>query len=212
MRVACSWSGGKDSCFALIKAMALGAEPQVLLNMMNENGQVSRSHGLAKAVLQQQAAAMNLPMVNVRATWAEYEANFVAALTRIKTDYALEAAVFGDIDIASHRAWEEKVSQAAGLKAMLPLWQGDRVDLVFQMLDAGIEAVITSCYLTLGADFLGRTITRELVAELQDMGVDACGENGEYHTVVTNCPLFAQPIALPSHQKATHGQYCFLTW
>ena len=56
-----TWSGGKDSCFALMRAIAAGHRPVALLNMMNENGQISRSHGLPEEILRRQAAAMKLP-------------------------------------------------------------------------------------------------------------------------------------------------------
>jgi diphthamide synthase (EF-2-diphthine--ammonia ligase) len=51
-RFACSWSGGKDSCYALMQAAAQGYTPAVLMNMMNENGMVSRSHAIPKEILE----------------------------------------------------------------------------------------------------------------------------------------------------------------
>ncbi|MBC8084898.1 MAG: adenosine nucleotide hydrolase, partial [Hymenobacter sp.] len=51
-----SWSGGKDSCFAFMQAARSGLQPKVLLNMLNENGRVSRSHAIARPVLARQAA------------------------------------------------------------------------------------------------------------------------------------------------------------
>lgn len=43
--VFCSWSGGKDSAFALHTAAEAGATPQLLISMMVESGERSRSHG-----------------------------------------------------------------------------------------------------------------------------------------------------------------------
>ena len=62
-RFVTSWSGGKDSCFAMMKAMEEGNVPVVLLNMMNENDMVSRSHAIPKTILEKQASMLNLPMV-----------------------------------------------------------------------------------------------------------------------------------------------------
>ncbi|HUV60630.1 MAG TPA: hypothetical protein VMW71_00475, partial [Thermoplasmata archaeon] len=42
----CSWSGGKDSCLALFRALGSGLRPTVLLTMLTETGERSRSHGL----------------------------------------------------------------------------------------------------------------------------------------------------------------------
>lgn len=212
MRVLSSWSGGKDSCFALMKAAEQGLKPTVLLNMMNENGKVLRSHGIPFSVLEQQAKLIGVPLVAVPASWNDYEKNYIAILHEIKKQYEIEVVVFGDIDLEPHREWEEKVCNAAELKAFLPLWQQDRVDLVFQMIDSGIETMIVSCNLEMGEAYLGKIITKELALELQQKGIDACGENGEYHTLVINCPLFKEKINLPKYHKQTYEKYCFIVW
>ena len=212
MRILSSWSGGKDSCYALIKAIEEGGQVQVLLNMMNENGKISRSHGIPLVVLQQQAASIGVPLATCQATWAEYEVMFIETLQKLTSEYNLNTAVFGDIDIESHKAWEEKVCKAANLKAYLPLWQGQRKQLVIDMINAGIKAVIVSCNTMLGKSFLGREINLELLDELENLGVDCCGENGEYHTLVVDCPLFKNSINLPEYKKVQHENYCFIDW
>ena len=211
-RIGCSWSGGKDSCFAMMQAIGQGCIPSVLINMMNENGKISRSHGLPESILQQQAAAMNIPLMAAATTWNDYEKNFVSILTNARNEHTITAMVFGDIDLQAHRDWEEMVCAKAGLEARLPLWQQDRKTLVFQMLEAGIESMIVSCNTVLGEAFLGQYLTPELIIQLEEKGVDVCGENGEFHTVVVNCPLFAQAVKLPPFTKVLHDNYWFLEW
>lgn len=205
----CSWSGGKDSCFALMQAMQQGYTPKVLLNVLNEEGQISRSHGIPSSILQQQAAAAGLPIHCISSSWQGYEMHFTNALSELKEGFQLTHAVFGDIDLQAHRDWEEKVCAAAGLTAVLPLWQQDRKTLVHQMLDAGIETMIVSCNEVMGERFIGQLITPALVNELEAMGIDACGENGEYHTLVIDCPLFSHRISVQVTQKLHHGNYWF---
>lgn len=212
MNFVTSWSGGKDSCYAMMQAVAQGLKPKVLLNMMNENGQVSRSHGLPLSILKQQAQKMDLPIVTIPATWNEYEAKYIKALQEIKTEFELNAAVFGDIDLQPHRDWEEKVCNAAGIKAVLPLWQQNRIDLVNEMLANGIETMIVSCNIQMGEGYLGKIMTKELAQELEAKGIDSCGENGEFHTMVINCPLFSESITLPKYTKQTYKDYCFVVW
>jgi uncharacterized protein (TIGR00290 family) len=207
-----SWSGGKDSCYAMMQAMANGFEPKVVLNMMNENGKVSRSHGLPLAILKQQAQKMELPLEAVSATWGDYEAKFIQILKTLKAKFNLDAAVFGDIDLQPHKDWEEKVCEAASLQAILPLWQQDRMTLVHEMLDNGIITMIVSCNTTMGEKYLGEILTKELAQELQLKGIDPCGENGEFHTLVLNCPLFSSAIELPNFTKITYNEYCFIVW
>ncbi|MFD0962899.1 Dph6-related ATP pyrophosphatase [Pseudofulvibacter geojedonensis] len=212
MNILSSWSGGKDSCYALMKAIEMNYSPSVLLNIMNENGEISRSHGIPLDILKKQSQAINIPLHTQPSTWNNYEDNYIKTLKKLTVNYDLSAAVFGDIDIISHREWEEKVCNAANIKALLPLWQGNRKDLVLEMINAGIKAIIVSCNLELGVDFLGREINESLLDELDKMGVDCCGENGEYHTLVIDCPLFSSPIDLPKTEKIKHEHYCFLNW
>lgn len=205
----CSWSGGKDSCFALMKAKEAGYSPKVLLNVLNEEGKISRSHGIPSAILQQQAAEAGLPVKLISSSWNDYEKNFTTALRSLKEEYQLGHAVFGDIDLQAHRDWEEKVCAAAGLEAVLPLWLQNRKELVLQMLDAGIETMIVSCNEIMGERFIGQTLTPALVDELESMGIDACGENGEFHTLVLNCPLFQKRVNVTVKEKVLHEKYWF---
>lgn len=204
-----SWSGGKDSCYAAIKAVEQGSKPQVLLNVLNENGKISRSHGIPLSILRAQAAAMGLPLHTIASSWADYEKHFTEALAALKAQYNLTHAVYGDIDLQPHREWEEKVSTNAGLEASLPLWQQNRRQLLTDMLEAGIETMIVSCNSTMGESYLGRILTLDMIPGLEALGVDVCGENGEFHTLVLNCSLFASPIAVAVKNKLIHKDYCF---
>ncbi|MEP5340449.1 MAG: diphthine--ammonia ligase [Algibacter sp.] len=209
MNFMCSWSGGKDSCYAFYKAIKLRYKPLVLLNVMNEFGDRSRSHGISKNVLEAQAAALDLPIHFFSSTWTDYEVKYIKSLKELVKEYPITHSVFGDIDIESHRAWEEKVSNAAKLEAVLPLWQGDRKQLVLDMIDDGIEAIIVSCNQELGPDFLGRTIDAEIIDEFEALGVDACGENGEFHTLVVNAPFFKNRIEVEIEEKVMSSSYNF---
>lgn len=165
--VACSWSGGKDSCYALMLAKAAGYVPVVLLNVMNEKGRISRSHGLPERVLIQQARQMNIPLVTVASSWKDYEMHFINSLKKLRDDYDLAGMVFGDIDLQEHRDWEEKVCAAAGITALLPLWQRERKAVATEMVDRGIAARIVSCKAELGAAFCGKAFDPALIRKLE---------------------------------------------
>lgn len=204
-----SWSGGKDSCYATMQAIAQGYQPQVLLNVLNEEGSFSRSHRIPKTILEAQGKLFQKPMHPVSASWQEYEIKFTAALKSLKEQYDLAYAIFGDIDLQAHRDWEEKVCAAAGLRAVLPLWQQNRNALVLEMIGCGIETIIVSCNEIMGEHFLGKRLTFDLIEELEDLGIDPCGENGEFHTLVTNCNLFQKPMPVRIIQKLKHENYWF---
>jgi diphthine-ammonia ligase len=197
----CSWSGGKDSCLALHRALVSddGSECQTdrlacLVTMFTEGGQRSRSHGLAREVLAAQAAAIGVPLLMASATWDDYERAFIDLLKQAR-DLGATTAVFGDIDIPRHRAWEEKVCDIAGLTACLPLWQKDRHAILEEWWQIGGECrLVVAREKLVDRRHLGRVLDRTLAAELAATGIDPCGENGEFHTCVTACPLFRRSL------------------
>jgi len=209
MNFLCSWSGGKDSCYAFYKVLQLGHEPKALLNVMNEYGDRSRSHGIPKNILLSQSESIGVPIHFFNSTWEDYEVNYIKHLKTLVNEYDISHTVFGDIDIESHRAWEEKVSLAANVEAVLPLWQGNRKQLVLDMITNGIEAIIVSCNQELGPNFLGRKIDTFLLKEFEVKGIDACGENGEYHTLVVNAPFFKEKLEVEMIGKETSSNYNF---
>src|SRR5438552_6589840 len=102
-RFCCSWSGGKDSCLALYRAMQAGAKPAELLTLFTEEGERSRSHGLHRTVIAAQAESLGLPLRVVATSWDDYEQSLIAMLRGVRAE-GIAAAVFGDIDIDRHRA------------------------------------------------------------------------------------------------------------
>ena len=196
VRIFVSWSGGKDAYLALQRAVRAGAEPAALVCMLHEDGRVSRGHGLPLALLEEQAAAVGVPLVTRATSWEEYEATLVSLLHELRGQ-GVQAGVFGDIDLQAHRDWVENVCELTGLGCHLPLWLEPRRVLLGEFLAGGGRATIVAVdYSKLGAEFLGLELDDDVIARLEAAGADACGEEGEYHTMVTDAPLFSRPVAL----------------
>ncbi len=209
-RFFCSWSGGKDSCLALHRACESGAKPAYLLTMLCEDGIRSRSHGLRREMLEAQASSMGTPLLTRCAAWSEYEPVFIDALRGMRKE-GVETGVFGDIDFPPHLEWEEKICAEAGMVPCLPLWKCSRLELLDEFLLLGYKAVIVTVKQDLlGREFLGQTIDREIIRKFQEAGIDPCGENGEYHTLVVDGPLFTRPLAFRPGTIAADSGYCML--
>jgi len=205
-----SWSGGKDSCLALHRAIRAGAAPKCLLTMLTEDGNRSRSHGLSTNVLRAQAASLGLPIIFKSTTWNDYEEKFIEAASEIKNTGA-DCGVFGDIDIEAHREWVERVCECAGMRASEPLWKSARRDLLEEFIGEDFVAkIVVIKKELLEIKYLGRKLDLELVGEFEKLGIDPSGENGEYHTVVTDGPIFKTPLAIEEKEITAIGGYLVL--
>lgn len=212
----CSSSGGKDSLLALWYARQRGVQVTTMLTMFDETGERTRSHGISRALMEQQSRALGLTLVGPSAGWSNYEEVFVNTLRELHAT-GHRTAVFGDIDLEPHREWEERVCQQAGLRACLPLWQRNRRELADEALALGFRAIVVctdSRYLP--DEFCGREFDAQFIADLPP-NVDPCGENGEFHTFVHAGPLFQAPLSVRCIGKETYiappklggVRYCF---
>ena len=191
-----SWSGGKDSCLALFRAMSQGYKPKMLFTMFSIENDVSSAHRLNEDIIKAQVNELELESTIGRAKFEDYEAVFVRNLEAFKSQ-DIQYGIFGDIDLDEHRKWEETVCEKAQMTAVLPLWQEDRKKLVKEFIDLGFKAKIVVVNKTMmSPEFLGRDLSHELLEEIEKTGADVCGENGEYHTVVYDGPLFKTPLNL----------------
>ena len=206
----CSWSGGKDSALAVWRFIQENEKPEFALTMFNPEGGFSKSHHIPETVIEAQSAGMGMLPVWGYAGWGDYEEEFRKCL-RLMRDRGVTDGVFGDIDIEEHRQWVERVCRAEGMTAHLPLWKVPRMELVKEFLASGFEALVIAVKDgVLGPEYLGRQFSDRLVDEFIRMGVDACGEKGEFHTIVTNCPIFDTALKLDPGRPKLHDGYWFL--
>ncbi len=206
----CSWSGGKDSCLSLYHAIRKGGKPKKLITMLTINGKKTRSHGLPIEVIMEQSKALGIPLETCSTSWGEYEKNFIHLIKGMKHE-GIDFGVFGDIDIEKHREWVERVCQLVETEPYLPLWKKKRSSLVKEFIAAGFKAKIVAVKDdVLDRSFLGRELDLILIEEFRKIGIDVSGENGEYHTVVTNGPIFSKEIELVAGEKVFHNGYWFL--
>ncbi|NLL12885.1 MAG: diphthine--ammonia ligase [Fibrobacter sp.] len=206
----CSWSGGKDSCLALFRMLNAGNVCRCLFTMIDETGEHSRSHGLTPELLERQSRMMNLPLYTGNASWENYEDEFRKRL-KIFRQSGLSHGVFGDIDLEQHRQWVERICNESGFHSHLPLWKENRKDVVKEFIDASFKAVIVVVNTgKMPEEFLGRSIDHKLVGELEDLGIDACGENGEFHSFVYDGPLFEYPVNFSIRSTIRMDGYSYL--
>ncbi|ATM00593.1 hypothetical protein CK910_20570 [Aeromonas sp. CA23] len=211
-RVILLWSGGKDAMLALCHARDAGHQVVALATFAPLEPRFL-AHPLP--LVRRQAAALGLPHLLVTIE-APFEQSYETALSRLQQEWNLDGVVTGDIDsVGGAPNWIRERSQPLGLAVHTPLWQQSRQTLLADMLARGIVAHL-SCVDTrvLAPEWAGRSLNAATLAELQQLaerqGFDACGEQGEYHTMVTDGPGFAAPLRLNGWQVARQDHLAYL--
>ena len=196
MKFAVSFSGGKDSMLALHEMTEAGHTPVALLVMYRREDERSWVHGIEPKLLSAIGDSLKIPLICCDAKPETYNQDMEYALQKAQESGA-QACVFGDIDTPGHREWDEARCAAVGLDAILPLWKRSRVEVVRKTLDLGYQCLI-KCIRNdiLPESWLGQPLRHEHIDHMISSGIDACGENGEYHTVVTGGPLFHHAISI----------------
>jgi uncharacterized protein (TIGR00290 family) len=169
--------------------------------MVTEDRKYSRSHGLSTGVLQLQAKAIGIPLVQRPATKDNYEAEFKRMLQTFKEE-GIDGGVFGDIDFIGHRQWIDRVCHEVNIAPYLPLWGESQDKIMREFIDLGFEAiVVTSEDEMLGEEWLGQRIDLNFLKQLETKDISPCGEAGEYHTLVIDGPLFKKRLEILGSDK-----------
>jgi len=197
-RILLSWSGGKDSAWAL---HLLRQQPEyevvALLTTLNEKYRRVAIHGFREELLDRQAEALGLPVWKVGlpypCTNADYESRMSAVCARAVQE-GFQTVAFGDLFLEDIRAYRIEKLAGSGLEPVFPIWGIPTDQLARQMVAAGLRARITCVNpRQLPASFCGRLFDDTFLDDLP-ANVDPCGERGEFHSFACAGPMFSAPI------------------
>lgn len=216
MKIIASWSGGKDGCFACYKALAERHEVSYLVNFISREFRRVSFHGTRAHLISRQAQAIGIPLVQytVPPDMSLYEQTFKKAVSSLKRN-GIEGMVFGDIYLQEHKDWIERVCGELGITPLLPLWGMAPERILSDFIEAGFEAVIVSARSDIfDKKWLGQRIDHTSLLGLkklaEEKGLDVCGEQGEYHTLVVAGPLFRKRLQVTHGDRVQRNGYWFL--
>ena len=199
------WTGGKDSAMALFEATKNGYDVRCLVTFAPPEPDFL-AHPLS--FLKIQARALNLAHYVLPIT-APFDSGYETSLQKMRGEMGISCVVTGDIaEVNGNPNWVCERSRVVGMDVYMPLWGRDRNVLLGQLLDRGFKAHF-SCVSTrwLNVDWIGRELTDSAIADLrvirEQIGLDLCGEEGEYHTLVVDGSQFTQSIEIRSF--STHA-------
>jgi uncharacterized protein (TIGR00290 family) len=200
-----SWSSGKDSAWTL-HVLRQRDEYEIvgLLTTVNQAFNRVAMHSTRSELLHAQAEAAGLPLTALPLPWPCSNDIYESAVAR-----GVEVVAFGDLYLEDVRAYREKQLQGTGLGPIFPLWQIPTDELANEMIAGGLRARL-SCIdpKTLPRSFAGREFDSTLLGDLP-VGVDPCGENGEFHTFVHSGPMFSCPIPIAPGEVVERDGFVF---
>ncbi|GBC79953.1 hypothetical protein HRbin09_01180 [bacterium HR09] len=228
-RLLVSWSGGKDSLLALVRARQAGHHIVGLLTTVSEPlGRVTM-HGVRRELVQAQAKALGLPLFEASLPVPDpanprdrcplcpvdapqaglvpnttYEEVMLATLKPL-AQAGVEGVVFGDIYLEDLRCFRESLLARAGLAGVFPLWGAQPTELIREFSNQGGKALVVCCRQDL-APLLATQTDNGFLAKLPP-GVDPCGENGEFHTFVFAHASFSEPISFKLGETVTRDGF-----
>lgn len=204
IKVSLSWSGGKDSAFALWHLSQDGRyEVQRLHTTFGESSRRVGMHGISEALIEMQAAALGLPLDKIYYPASGDNQAYEKAINSYLDDLA-EASIYylayGDIFLEDLRKYREDNLASRGFTAVFPLWKKPTDEVVKAFIHAGFKSVICAADANLiQKDWVGRDIDAEFLDSLPS-SVDPCGENGEFHSFCYDGPIFHQPVAVETEK------------
>src|SRR5580698_9585535 len=213
MKVALSWSSGKDGAWAL-HLLRQQPEVEIVALITTFNGEADRvaMHAVRRELVEAQAERIGVPLWPVEIPWPcpneEYERRMRSVCQRA-LDEKISAIAFGDLFLQDIRDYRERQLQGTGLQPLFPVWKIPTDQLARQMLAAGLRAKLTCVDSSkLEKSFAGCDYDLSLLQEFP-LGTDACGENGEFHTFVYDAPVFSQPIRVRNGEIIERDGFVF---
>jgi uncharacterized protein (TIGR00290 family) len=204
-------SGGKDSTLALHEAHRRGLPVSHLFHVYGVEYGRTRFHGYRPSVLAAQADALGLQPLIHPTRGDCFEQDFAEALRRAAAG-GVRGLLFGNLHLRDVSDYYRRLVEGAGLEHREMLW-GMKPDAVLSaFVEAGFRAVVTSVWLRhLGREWLGRRVDRDFLRHIRALeGVDPCGENGEYHTLVFDGPPFRRRLEFTTHGVHEEADHVYL--
>ncbi|HEU5340720.1 ATP-binding protein [Edaphobacter sp.] len=212
-KILLSWSGGKDSAWALhLLRQSSEYEVAALLTTVNEKFRRVAIHGFREELLDRQAQLAGLPLWKIDLPFPcsneEYETRMSAACLRAVRE-GFTGVAFGDLFLEDIRAYRIAKLAGTGLEPIFPVWGIPTDRLAGEMMAGGLRARLTCVDpRKLPAEFAGREWDHALLDELPAT-VDPCGENGEFHSFCWAGPMFSSEIPVQTGERVLRDGFSY---
>jgi uncharacterized protein (TIGR00290 family) len=208
-----AWSSGKDSAWTLhVLRQRADVEVAGLFTTINESADRVATHAVRRELVIRQANAAGLPLDLIPLPSPCHNDAYEAAMGEYFENARVRGvtqAAFGDLFLDDVRRYREETMRDCGISPVFPIYGSEPGSLARSMIDAGIRARITCLDpARLPAAFAGREFDSEFLESIPP-DVDPCGENGEFHTFVTEGPMFAGAVPVSVGRTVERDGFVF---
>lgn len=212
MKLACLFSGGKDSTFALYRILQEKHEIVCLLTMKSKRKDSYMYHLPNIHLAEYSAQALDIPLI-FSETSGEKEKELIELekeLLALKKSQGIKGVVSGAVASNYQKERIDNICKKLKLKSIAPLWHKDEKELVEEMLANGFKIMIVGVAAAgLDEKWLGMELNEKSLKELiklkEKYGVSLVGEGGEFETLVIDCPIFKKKINVIESEKKFSG-------
>jgi len=204
MQLIALFSGGKDSLFAIKKAIEQGHEIKYLATINSKNPDSYMYHTPNIGLTLMQSRCLNIQLVS-KQSLGEKEKE-VKDLEILLNNLDADGVVCGAIASNYQKERIEKVCENLRLKLLTPLWGMNQEELLREIVKSGFEVIITAVAAEgLDESWLGRKIDEKCIEDLIELNkkfhINVSGDGGEYESLVLDCPLFSRKIEITKSEK-----------
>jgi asparagine synthase (glutamine-hydrolysing) len=194
------FSGGKDSCLALGKA--LEKEKVCLISIISKNPYSYMFHTANIEIVKIQAKAMELPIM-IKKTKGEKEIeleDLKKVLVKAKEKYGIHKVYSGAIGSNYQKERIEKVCKEVGLECHCPLWNKQKEELIKEYKEKKINAIISGIFAwPFQKEILGKNFF-ECLDVFEKNNINVFGEGGEFETTVLDALFFKKRIKVVNYE------------
>lgn len=201
MRLAALFSGGKDSVFAMYKAMQTD-EIVCLISVISENKESYMFHTPNIELTKLQAKAIGIPILIelTKGVKEEELSDLKRAILRAKREYRIEGIVTGALASVYQASRIQKICDELELKCINPLWQTNQIEHLKNVDKAGFDVMIVGVFARGLEHLLGKKINKHVIDELAELEkkhrINPAGEGGEIETFVLDGPIFKKKVII----------------
>jgi diphthine-ammonia ligase len=232
MKVVALISGGKDSCYNMCKCVDDGHEIVALANLYPAENYSSDEldsfmyQTVGHQAIEAYSEAMGLPLyrqvisgkalsqgMQYNASDGDEVEDLFLLLHKIQQEVSFDAISVGAIHSNYQRVRGDHVCERLGIKMLCYLWGRDQIELLQEMIDYGIHAILIKvAVMGLDASHLGKSLQEVqpiLLSLAKQFGINVCGEGGEFETLTLDCPLFKKKLCIDQRKTILHSNDAF---